>query len=60
LATPAIDVIVGVCPDRTGTIAMSDLLVIEFPTEAQADEVRRKLLAMQTKAGRQAGQYDRQ
>ena len=26
---------------------MSDLLVIEFPTEAQADEVRQKLLAMQ-------------
>jgi uncharacterized membrane protein len=27
---------------------MSDLLVIEFPTEAQADEVRLKLLAMQS------------
>ena len=26
---------------------MSDLLVIEFPTEAQADEVRQKLLGMQ-------------
>jgi uncharacterized membrane protein len=26
---------------------MSDLLVIEFPTEAQAEEARRKLLAMQ-------------
>lgn len=26
---------------------MSDLLVIEFPTEAQAEEVRRKLLSMQ-------------
>ena len=26
---------------------MSDLLVIEFPTEAQAEEVRQKLLAMQ-------------
>ena len=26
---------------------MSDLLVIEFPTEAKADEVRQKLLAMQ-------------
>ncbi len=26
---------------------MSDLLVISFPTEAQADEVRQKLLAMQ-------------
>ena len=27
---------------------MSDLLVIEFPTEAQAEEVRQKLLGMQT------------
>jgi uncharacterized membrane protein len=27
---------------------MSDLLVIEFPTEAQADEVRQKLLTMQS------------
>jgi uncharacterized membrane protein len=27
---------------------MSDLLVIEFPTEAQAEAVRQKLLAMQT------------
>ena len=27
---------------------MSDLLVIEFPTEAKADEVRDKLLAMQS------------
>ena len=27
---------------------MSDLLVIEFPTEAQADEARQKLLAMQS------------
>ncbi len=27
---------------------MSDLLVIEFPTEAKAEEVRQKLLAMQT------------
>jgi uncharacterized membrane protein len=27
---------------------MSDLLVIEFPTEAQADEARHKLLAMQS------------
>ena len=27
---------------------MSDLLVIEFPTEAQAEEVRKKLLGMQT------------
>jgi uncharacterized membrane protein len=26
---------------------MADLLVIEFPTEAQAEEVRRKVLAMQ-------------
>ena len=26
---------------------MSDLLVIEYPTEAQAEEVRKKLLAMQ-------------
>ena len=26
---------------------MADLLVIEYPTEAQAEEVRRKLLAMQ-------------
>jgi uncharacterized membrane protein len=26
---------------------MSDLLVIEFPTEAKADEVRQELLAMQ-------------
>ncbi len=26
---------------------MSDLLVIEFPTEAQAEEVRQKILAMQ-------------
>jgi uncharacterized membrane protein len=26
---------------------MSDRLVIEFPTEAKADEVRQKLLAMQ-------------
>jgi uncharacterized membrane protein len=27
---------------------MSDLLVIEYPTETQAEEVRKKLLAMQT------------
>src|SRR5271169_6168993 len=47
-AVPAIDAIVWVCPNRTGTMAMSDLLVIEFPTEAQAEEVRQKLLAMQT------------
>jgi uncharacterized membrane protein len=27
---------------------MSDLVVIAFPTEAKAEEVRQKLLAMQT------------
>src|SRR6516165_4353056 len=34
-------------PRRKGAPEMSDLVVITYPTEAKAEEVRQKLLAMQ-------------
>ena len=33
--------------NKKGDASMSDLLVIEFPTEERAEEVRRRLLEMQ-------------
>jgi uncharacterized membrane protein len=48
LAASGIDAVAEAVVLETGTVIMSDLLVIEFPTETQADEARQKLLAMQS------------
>src|SRR6516164_9236744 len=43
----SLDVGAKFVPSRKESPVMADLIVIEFPTEAKAEEVRQKLLSMQ-------------